>query len=115
MPVQGTLKANELRIAQLTIDRTRDPVRIKVLAAMVDTGTGDTRAWIPAGGDLWSAETRDVMLKLFQSMENDVARSALSNTSGPEQAERGLRPPGGIAEHVAGKGNGRDEPEAPSI
>lgn len=111
MPVQGNLKADELRIAQLTLDLTKSPVRMEALAAMIDSDTGDTRAWIPCRGNLWSSETQAAMRALLDSMERDVANSALQG--GGSASKKGLvvPGPGGIGEHV---GDG-SEAEAPSM
>jgi len=109
MPVQGTLKADELRIAQLTLDRTKNPTKLQVLAAMIDTGTGDTRAWIPASGNIWSKETQELLKDLLEQMEEDIARSVLGDSSSSKKS-KGLQPPSGIGEHVK-----NDDVEATSI
>jgi len=112
MPIQGALKADQLIVAQLTVDLTRSPVRIDVLAAMVDNDTGNTIAWIPCRGNLWSTETQGALRALLDSMERDISRSVLQPTAaGARDTRSAAVPVGGIGEHV---GEGEDA-EAPSF
>lgn len=103
MTVRGSIKADELRIAQLTLDLTTSPVRMEVMAALVDSDTGDTRAWVPCRGNMWSAETQEALRELLNSMERDIARSVMrGGGDGGAVQKKGLSmpSPGGISEHI---------------
>src|SRR3989337_3613789 len=98
MPIQGALKADQLIVAQLTVDLTASAVRIDVLAAMVDNDTGNTIAWIACRGNLWSTETQGALRALLDSMERDISRSVLQPTAARARDTRSeARPVGRIA------------------
>lgn len=109
MPIQGTLKASQLAVAQMTLDLTKSPVRIEVMAAMIDPDTGNTVAWVPCRGNLWSTETQAALRTLLDAMENDIARSVLQATSVTSRTNVASAPLGGLGEHL---GDGGDEAPA---
>jgi len=106
--IKGTLKEGELRIAQMQFDFMRQPMHVNVLAALVDPTIGDTRAWVPAGGVVWSAETAVALSALVRCMEKDIANVAM--TTGVTHREESSAPSGGLGEFVAG-----GTPDAPQM
>ena len=109
MSVQGTLKANELHVAQVTLDLTKQPVRLEVMAAMVDTDTGSTVAWIPVRGNLWSTSTQAALRTLLDLMEQDIAKSVLYGEVQSSGSTGGAMP-AGIGEHL-GDGSDMEPPQ----
>jgi hypothetical protein len=98
MSIDGTLKADRLVVAQVTLDMTKSPVRLEVMAAMVDTDTGNTVAWIPCRGNLWSAETQVALREMLLAMEQDISRSVLRSTAVTPRGRTSA--PTGIGEHI---------------
>lgn len=113
MPIRGTLKTSDLRIAQMQFDFLRQPMHVHVLAALVDPTMGTTRAWVPATGVVWSKETAAALAKLTACMEHDIAASMMvtSDADTGTQGEGKSVPTGGIGELVSGS----TAPDAPSM
>lgn len=110
MPIKGTLKEGELRIAQMQFDFLKQPMHVQVLAAIVDPKIGDTRAYIPATGVVWSKETSTALAGLVACIERDIANVMMSSGAAGSAEERGGAPTGGIGEHLSGS-----TPDAPQM
>ncbi len=107
---KGTLRADELKAAKVTIDLLANPTQIHTLFALVDTTTGRTLAWANGEGGMWSNETMQKLRELLEAMEEDAAKSLLSESSSAPAQSAGKKPPsGGIGEHL-GDGDG-DAPQ----
>ncbi len=108
MPIKGTLKEGELRIAKVLYDFTKQPMHVDVTAALVDLELGSTRAWIPANGVVWSVETANALAALVKCMERDIANIMMSRSDVTKPADE-TRTQGGIGEHVG------TTPDAPQM
>ena len=108
MPVKGTLKECELRVARMSFDFLKQPMNVDVLAALVDPAIGDTRAWVPANGVVWSKETAAALGQLVQCVERDIARLMMESSASEERGSTTSM--SGIGEHVAGSA-----PDAPQM
>jgi hypothetical protein len=106
MKVSSPLKADELRVAQITVNYLQDPVKIEVLAGLVHNKSGRTLAWSKEAE--WSSETRDLLNKLRESMEADFARTLFGVDGVAKRTESGVKLEGGIGEHL---GDGSDAPQ----
>lgn len=112
MPIRGTLKTSDLRIAQMQFDFLKQPMHVHALAALVDPAMGTTRAWVPATGVVWSKETAAALTRLVSCMEQDIASAIMATseaTSAPSDGR--AAPTSGIGELVTGSG----PPDAPSM
>jgi hypothetical protein len=109
MSITGTLKANELRAAKITVDFLANPVRVHTLFALVDTKTGKTMAWSQGEGGMWSDTTMAKLKELCEAMERDAA-NALLDGDVPSGTTKSTASIGGIGEHL-----GDGEADAPSI
>lgn len=107
---KGTLKADELRIAKITVDMLTNPSKVQALFALIDSKTGRTLAWSEGQGNMWSHATIDKLKELRQAMEDDAAAILLEGGSTASTTTGGLARVGGIGEHL---GNG--ESEVPSV
>jgi hypothetical protein len=110
MPLKGRFKEGELRIAQVQVDFLKQPMSVYVLAAYVDPKVGNTLAWIPAQGVMWSKETATALTRLVQCMERDVASAMM--VTGASSPESDTQRTGfvGIGERVSGA-----SPDAPQM
>jgi len=107
---KGTLKADEMKVAKVTVNLLTQPVKVQALFALVDSKTGSTVAWSQLEGSAWSDETKRLLRQLCASMEDDAARHLFSEFSSVPSSNRPAPPSGGIGEHL---GNG--DADAPSI
>lgn len=98
MPIKGTLKEGELRIARIAIDFLKQPMQFEVSAALTNPEVGDTFAWIPTGGVVWSPETREALQGLVHALERDIASFAMGGRGSPAAAAPA--PSGGIGENL---------------
>jgi len=110
MSATGTLKANELRAAKVTVDFLTNPVQVHALFALVDTKTGKTMAWSQGEGGLWSDDTMAKLKELCESMEQDAANAILDGGSVSSSTSKSTAKVGGIGEHL-----GDGDADAPSI
>lgn len=107
MKVEGTFKADELRIGRITIDYLKSPVEVSALAGLISTKDAQAIAWTKAEGVAWSADTREAINRAREAMERDIAR-ALFGSDSVAKTEAGQKVGTGIGEWVDGE-------EAPSI
>lgn len=108
---KGTLRADELKVATLTVDFLVNPVKVHALFALVDNDTGRTVAWANGDGGMWSNETMQKLRNLFLSMEDDAAKQLLSeHSSVPAKPASKKAPTGGISEHL-----GTGDVDAPQL
>lgn len=108
MTVRGTLKADGLAVAKITIDFLHNPVKVHALAALVHTKGGQTLGWTEGTGATFSTETMQKLQELRTAMENDIARGVFTEGAVAEAVETssGIKL-GGLAEHL---GNTSDPP-----
>lgn len=106
-----TLKADELKVAKISVNFLSNPVRVHSLFALVDTVTGRTVAWSEGEGGLWSNETMAKLRELCILMEEDAIKH-ISSDQGfiPSQHPTARVPAGGIAEHLSD-----GDADAPSV
>lgn len=102
MSAQGALKADQLTLGKLSIDwLVQAGIRITVLAGLVDTRTGKSRAWVDGTGIVWSERTTKAMEALRLSMEGDLAAEHLAGGTVAAGEGKGLQLPApGLSEHL---------------
>ncbi len=100
MTVKGTLKADALTIARITLDFLQNPIKTHALAGLVDSRTGDTFGWTEVDGGAWSPETRTKIQELRESMERDIAKRVFTSAGIDESNGKGMRVEGGLGEHL---------------
>ena len=103
MSVKGQLKADQLNLGRITIDWMKQQgLQVQVLAALVDTQSGKSRAWVDGTGIIWSEKTGKALEALRLAVEEDLAREHLSGVVGEGASEqRGVQLPAtGLAEHL---------------
>ena len=98
MKIDGTLKANELRVGRITIDWLREPIEVSALAGLVNNDDGQTVAWTKARG-IWGDDTRDAINKVRELMERDIVKSISASQTTGAATGKGLEM-SGIAEHL---------------
>jgi hypothetical protein len=86
MPVHGTLKMNELRLAQVSVDLTKGSLSIVATTALVDPTTGAT-CWYKCTGNAWGTETIAALTQLIRTMEQDIAQTIMSNVKLSEEPD----------------------------
>ena len=106
---KGTLNADELKVAKITVNVLTNPIKFPALFALVDNKTGRTVAWTSGDSGKWSNETMTHFKSMCESMERDIANDVMDGVSDSVSTKA---PPnvGGLAEHL-GTGDG----DAPSI
>jgi hypothetical protein len=118
MSVKGTLRGSELVLGRLTVDWLTQPsLTITALAAIVDSTTGATHAWLDGRQVAWSSHTAKALEALRKSVESDMAAVHLigGGATGPVD-ERGLEASeGGLSEHLGTASDNSDEGGTPSI
>lgn len=105
MPIRGTPKFTELRLAQLTVDTTKQTLELSATAALVDPRSpGAAAAWHKCSGNVWSSETMNALRELMEHMETDMARVVMDDVEGREDAspQRRATTPMGLGEHLSG-------------
>lgn len=115
MSVKGTLRADELRLGRMSIDWLKQSPHVTVLAACVNSKTGNTHAWLDGTGVQWSEGTAKALEALRLSLEQDLAEAhmqgVLPAAGSTTEGSTGLRLPGtGLSEHL---GTTRDD--TPSV
>lgn len=113
--VVGTLKADQLAIGRLVVDRLKGN-RIEVLAGLTNSKTGTTHGWLDDNGVTWSDDTRRRLAELLESMEQDLVQAhfadgvvSSSARDSPVEGREGLDvPSGGIGERLGTS----DEPQS---
>jgi predicted RNA polymerase sigma factor len=113
MPAQGTLNADGLSVARITVDMLQQQPKVDALAALINTKTGKTLAWANAEGGMWSNNTLAKLTELRESMEDDMAKALFSEHTSRQRSVggRGVRVDGaGLGEHL-----GEGAVEAPSV
>lgn len=112
MPAQGTLNADGLSVARITIDMLQQTPKVHVLAALINTKTGKTLAWSEAEGGVWSNSTLAKLKELRESMEEDMAKALFSEHSRRSvSGGQGVKLDGaGLSEHL-----GEGAVDAPSV
>jgi len=108
MKVEGSFKADELRIGRITIDYLKNPVEVSALAGLVSTKDAQAIAWTKAEGTAWSADTREAINRARESMEQDIARALFGGDIPAARAAETPKVGGGLSEWVDGE-------EPPSI
>ena len=78
MPAQGTLNADGLAVARITVDLLQQQPKVDALAALINTKTGKTLAWANAEGGMWSNDTMAKLRELREAMEDDMAKALFS-------------------------------------
>ena len=111
MTVHGTLKADGLAVAKITIDFLQNPVKIHALAALVHTRGGQTLGWTEGNGAVFSTETMAKLQELREAMERDIAQHVFADSSYAEPADpNNPTKVGGLGEHLGVGGAGEDAP-----
>ena len=110
--VKGTVVADTLSVARITVDLLRNPVKVHALAGIVNSTTGQTVAWTEGSGGVWSASTMAKLRELRESMETDLGAKIFGdnavNTGGPLAPTTPTKP-SGLGEHIG------DAAEPPSV
>lgn len=101
MTVKGTLKGDTLKLGKLDISWLQSPMKLTVLAALVNEDQGSTHAWLDGTGVQWSKETKEALDALKQCIENDLAAVHFVGGSETSTAPSGLRVPSGLGEYLA--------------
>ncbi len=112
MTVRGTLNADTIKVARITVDMLQQTPSIDVLAALVNEKTGQTLAWANSDGARWSPATLEKLRELREAMEEDMGKALfIDHVVERRRASggRGVRMEGGLGEHLS------DGTEAPSI
>ena len=103
MSINGTLKADQLVLGKFSVDWLRETMRVTALAALVNSKTGQTHAFIDGAGVQWSTDTKRALDELRVCMESDLARVHLEGASVVEQTlasgSAGLKV-SGLGEHL---------------
>lgn len=101
MTTRGTLKANALQLGKLEVNWLQSPMKLGVLAALVNTERGSTHAWLDGSGVQWSKETTEALNHLRTCIEADLANVHFEGgaEAGPVDAT-GLRLPTGVGEFL---------------
>jgi len=103
MTVRGTLKADGLVVAKITIDFLQNPVKVHALAALVETQGGQTVGWSEGDGGVFSSETMEKLQDLRLSMEQDLAKRVFVEghavNSAAKRGDAGIDM-GGLGEHI---------------
>lgn len=113
--IQGTPKFDGLTIAKIEVDYLKNPIHIDVQAAFCNVGTGDTHGWT-RGSPGWSEQTRQLLARLRESMEEDLARFHFMGDGGAAPVTKqytGGAANGGLAEHLGAEQN--TEQGTPSV
>lgn len=103
MTVRGTLKADGLAVARITIDFLQNPVKVHALAALVETQGGQTIGWVNGDGAMFTSETMEKLQDLRLAMEQDLAKRVFVEghaVSGAAKRGEGGLEIGGLGEHV---------------
>lgn len=116
MTIKGRLRSDQMTLAQFSIDWMKPLPAIKILAALTDSKTGVSRAWIDGQGVQWSEKTKEALKALQAALEEDLAAAhfdevAYSGGSSIVQGAAGvqLSDEGGLGEHLGVAG------EPPSV
>ena len=112
MTVRGTLRADGLAVARITVDFLVNPVKVHALAALIHTEGGQTLGWSEGEASTWSPETMKKLQELRDAMEGDLAgrlfHERQDGSAVTDTAPSGMNL-GGLGEHLG-------EPvDAPSI
>jgi hypothetical protein len=109
MTVRGTLKADALTVARINIDFLVNPTKVHTLAALVETGGGQTLGWIEGSSAVFSTATMAKLQELREAMERDIAQRVFTEIDAPVTSarSRGGADMGGLGEHIGA--------DAPSI
>lgn len=100
MAATGTPRFNQLAVGEVEVDFTASPIKIEVTAAFVDSRSGETHGWTKGYGGIWSEETRNRLVELRESMEQDLAKLHFEGV-GSTTTQGGVEfEPGGITEHL---------------
>jgi hypothetical protein len=109
--ISGRLKADQISIAKLTVDKLRDPPKMEVLAGLTDSVTGKTHGWLDQTSVVWSDETKRALVVLMACLEEDLARTHLHGDAylgPPTEDSPGLRVPSeGLGEYLGPGDNTR--------
>lgn len=109
MKIEGQFKADELRVGRIIIDNLKEPAEFSALAGFISTKDAQTLGWTKATGQ-WSDETRELAVKLRESMESDIHRALFEGSSTDTATPgKGLKLSGGLGEHLQG------DLDAPSV
>jgi len=109
---RGVFKADSVKVARIEVDFLQIPAKLKVQAGLVNETTGQTLAWTDAAAVMWSDATREKLLELIASMEDDLASALFVGEVVPSESatvQSGLKI-AGLSEHL-----GEAAPDAPSI
>jgi hypothetical protein len=101
MTTKGTLKADALKLGKLEISWLQSPMKLTVLAALVNESQGSTHAWLDGTGIQWSKETKEALDALKEAIERDLAATHFVGGSETTTLPSGLRmPTAGLGEHL---------------
>lgn len=104
--IQGVPKFDALAVFNGEFSFMGPTLTLKVKAAFVDTKTGHTHGWTNGEGPIWSKNTMDILGKLREAMEDDLARLHLTDGSTVPEATGGAVEAGGggLGEHLGSGG-----------
>jgi hypothetical protein len=102
MSISGSLKVDQLTLGRVKVDWMKQQgLQVEVLAGLVDTKTGKTRAWVDGTGIIWSEKTGRALEALRQAIEEDMAKEHLTGSGETLSESRGVKIPStGLAEHL---------------
>lgn len=104
MSVKGTLRADQVTLGRMSIDWLKQHPQVTVLAACVNSKTGQTHAWMDGSGVQWSEKTAKALDALRDALEEDLAGAHMSGVSADAgettKDKTGLKVSSGIAEHL---------------
>lgn len=112
--IQGTPSFDGIAVAKIEVDFLQNPTHIDVQAAFINVRSGDTHGWT-RGSPGWSDQTRELIVKLRESMEQDLANRHFSGggVSPTAATQQRTAASGGIGEHLGGEHG--DSEGAPSV
>jgi hypothetical protein len=99
MTVTGTPKFDQLVVSEITVNFLNSPVSLDVVAAFVNSKTGETHGWTKGHGSLWSENTKEKLKALREAMESDIGKAhfvgSVTKSVGSEASFKG-----GLGEHL---------------
>lgn len=100
MSISGTLKADQLTLARLTISWTNEPIQLSTVAALVSSKAGTTHGWVNGSGVQWSKATGEALTHLKECIERDMGEVHMHGVQGGVPTGKGLQISEGLSEHL---------------
>lgn len=99
--MKGVLNADLLQVANFSVDWLAETLSVKVRAALVDSKTGVTRAWMTGAGIVWSKRVSEALAELRAAIAEDLATAHMhGGVAYQEESRSGAPLIEGIAEHA---------------